>query len=121
MSNPLLCHDIHSAARLFYLLLKAFSVLALRASLSPTALDRKEGYLLSTTHSVHWCQNLVSIQALNAYEASMGADPFDMVELRETIPRLLWHNIPRQKPTVWFTEWNSWMRVRSPTPPYIFC
>ena len=22
-----------------------------------------------------WCQNLVSIQALNAYEASMGADP----------------------------------------------
>ena len=32
--------------------LKAFSVLALRASLSPTALDRKEGYLLSTTHSV---------------------------------------------------------------------
>ena len=52
MSDPLLCHGIHSAARLLYLPLKAFSVLALRTSLSPTAPDRREGYLLSTTHSV---------------------------------------------------------------------
>lgn len=29
----------------------------------------------------------------------MGADPFGMVELKETNPRLLWYNIPRQKPT----------------------
>lgn len=29
-----------------------------------------------------WCQNLVSIQALNAYEASMGADPFGKLRPR---------------------------------------
>ena len=53
MSNPLLCHGIHSAARLLYLLLKAFSVLALTSlPVANRPLDRKEGYLLSTTHSV---------------------------------------------------------------------
>ena len=50
---------------------KPFRCLLLQAYLSPTALDRKEGYLLSTTHSVHWNQNLESNQALMVYETLM--------------------------------------------------
>ena len=50
----------------------------------------------------------------------MGADPFGMVELKETNPRLFWHNIPRQKPTVWFTAQNSWICLlgRQPRPTF---
>ena len=69
---PLLCHGIHTPPGSFTdNPSKPFRCSLLRAYLSPTAPDRREGYLLSTTHSVLWYQNLESNQTLKVYETSM--------------------------------------------------
>ena len=73
VSNPLLCHGIHASVRLLYLITpqSLFGTRFYERTCLQFPLDRWEGYLLSTTHSVLWYQNLESNQTLKVYETSM--------------------------------------------------
>ena len=69
MSNPLLCHGIHTAARLLYLLLKAFSVLAF-TSVPVSNLPGQEGGVFAQHNPLGAC-----VLKVATLDARVGFEP----------------------------------------------
>lgn len=86
MSNPLLGHGIHTAARLLYLLLKAFSVLAI-TSVPVSNRPGQEGGVFAQHNPLGACVLKVATLVAMGWDSNPRFSAYEADDLAASLPR----------------------------------